>query len=200
MFQEWLGNQLKKPTGFVSKWVGKYMEKGNYEINDWTLGLVNIKGKESILEVGVGNGSTLNRVAHLNINGENYGVDVSKEMVKEAIKLNKYFVENELMDISQSDIGDMPFSNDRFDKIYTVHTIYFWSDLDKGLSETYRMLKPNGTLFISIMDTSYMKKMKRTKNFNLLDNQEIEKGLRMQNFKEIIIHNKGMFCCIEARK
>ncbi|MFC0561906.1 hypothetical protein [Halalkalibacter alkalisediminis] len=56
MFQKWLGNQLKKPTGFVSKLVGKYMEKGNYEINNWTLSLLNIKGNESILEVGIGNG------------------------------------------------------------------------------------------------------------------------------------------------
>lgn len=91
MFQEWLGNQLKKPTGFVSKWVGKYMEKGNYEINNWTLSLLNIKGNESILEVGIGNCSTLNRVAQQNIKGKNYGVDISKEMVKEARKLNKKY-------------------------------------------------------------------------------------------------------------
>ncbi|MEH7239394.1 class I SAM-dependent methyltransferase, partial [Bacillus sp. JJ1562] len=140
------------------------MEKGNYEINNWTLSLLNIKGNESILEVGIGNGSTLNRVAHQNTNGKNYGVDISKEMVKEARNLNKNFIETGLMDITQSNIEDMPFNNDIFDKVYTVHTIYFWNDLNKGLSETFRVLQPNGTLYISIMNKPQMKKMKRTQN------------------------------------
>lgn len=104
------------------------------------------------------------------------------------------------MNITQSNIEDMPFNNDIFDKVYTVHTIYFWNDLDKGLNETYRVLKQNGSLYISIMDISHMKKMKRTQNFNLLDRQEIETGLENNNFREMIIHNKGSYLCIEAKK
>ncbi|MFD2444071.1 class I SAM-dependent methyltransferase [Bacillus sp. CGMCC 1.16607] len=200
MFQIWLGNQLKKPNGFLSTWIGKYMEKGNYEINNWTFNLLDIRGNESILEIGIGNGSTLNRVAHHKTNGKNYGVDISKEMVRAARKLNQNFIETGQMDVKQSDIEDLPFDNDIFDKIYTVHTIYFWNDLDKGLREIFRLLKPNGTLFISFTDKSHLKKMKRTQNFNLVDNQELEDRLKMNHFREIKIHNKGAHWCIEAKK
>ncbi|MFC0561907.1 class I SAM-dependent methyltransferase [Halalkalibacter alkalisediminis] len=121
-------------------------------------------------------------------------------MVKEARKLNKNYIDTGLMDITQSDIEDMPFNDNIFDKVYTVHTIYFWNDLDKGLNETYRVLKQNGALYISIMDKSHMKKLKRTQNFNLLDRQEIVTGLENNNFREMIIHNKGAYLCIEAKK
>jgi SAM-dependent methyltransferase len=38
----------------------------------------------------------------------------------------------------------LPFSDDRFEKVYSVHTIYFWTDLDQQLQEVRRVLKPGG--------------------------------------------------------
>ncbi|MGW8428183.1 hypothetical protein ACWGJQ_22300 [Peribacillus simplex] len=51
MFQKWIGSQLKKPKGPLSK--------------------LNSNGNDTILEVGIGNGSTLSRLAQVNILGKN---------------------------------------------------------------------------------------------------------------------------------
>ena len=80
VFQKWIGSQLKNPKGPLSKWVGRYMGKVNHAINEWTIKLLDNNGNENILEVGIGNGSTLSRLAHVNNLGRNYGVDISEVM------------------------------------------------------------------------------------------------------------------------
>lgn len=200
MLQKWLGNQLRKPNGILSKWVGRYMEKGNYEINKWTLDLLNINNFEVILEVGVGNGATLYKVAQKNKTGKNHGVDISKSMVKEAKKLNKKDIVRGVVNILEANVTSLPFTDDFFNKVYSVHTLYFWENLNQGFSEIYRVLKPDGCLFISILDKSHMEKMKRTEKFSLLSIQEIEDELYNNNFKEVVSESKGAYWCIQAKK
>lgn len=52
MLQKWLRNQLQNPNAILSKWVGRYMEKGNYEINQMDIRFIIINNNEVILEVG----------------------------------------------------------------------------------------------------------------------------------------------------
>ncbi|MFE4144706.1 class I SAM-dependent methyltransferase [Peribacillus sp. YIM B13472] len=200
MFQKWIGSQLKNPKGPLSKWVGRYMEKGNHAINDWTISLLDSNGNDTILEVGIGNGSTLSRLAQRNILGKNYGVDISEEMVKVAMRKNRKHLNAGVVDIQVSDIESLPFKNDFFDKVFTVHTIYFWDDIGRGLSEAYRVLKPNGRLLLSIMDKSKMELMERTTDFKLYSIKEIESNLMQRGFKDIRIHLRAGFCCLEAKK
>ncbi|MFE4132261.1 class I SAM-dependent methyltransferase [Peribacillus sp. YIM B13482] len=200
MFQKWIGSQLKNPKGPLSKWVGRYMERGNHTINDWTIGLLNSNGNEKILEVGMGNGSTLTRLAQVNILGRNYGVDISEKMVKEAMRRNRKYLYDGVVDIQVANIESLPFRNDFFDKVFTVHTIYFWDDIDQGICEAYRVLKPHGMLFLSIMDKTNMEMMEQTKDFKLYSIQEIESSLVQCGFKDIRIHNRDEFYCLVAKK
>lgn len=52
MLQKWLRNQLQNPNGILSKWVGRYMEKGNYENNPMNIRFIIINNNKVILEVG----------------------------------------------------------------------------------------------------------------------------------------------------
>lgn len=42
----------------------------------------------------------------------------------------------------------LPFDDGAFDLITAVQTHYFWPDLEKGVSEAYRVLKDGGTFII----------------------------------------------------
>ncbi|WP_255259874.1 class I SAM-dependent methyltransferase [Lentibacillus sp. CBA3610] len=137
------------------------MEKGNYEINDWTINLLKIKGGEEILEIGIGNGSILNKISRRNMNGRNIGIDISKDMIKEAKKYNEKLINNGVVDIQEAGIESLPFDGEYVDKLFTVHTIYFWKSMDQGFHKSYRVLKPGGMLYVSIMNKSTMQKMKR---------------------------------------
>lgn len=200
MLQQWLGNQLKHPKGPLSKWVGMYMKKGNDEINLWTIDLLDLSINEVLLEVGIGNGSTLNRIVSNKKIRKIYGLDLSDDMIKEAEKLNKEFIEAGMIELQKGDIISLPYRESTFDKVFSVHTIYFWTDINQGLSEIHRVLRSGGKLFLSITDKSRMEQMKRTENFHLIHIEEIEKLLSTHMFQTIKLHQKGMHWCIEATK
>lgn len=200
MIQRWLGIQLRQPKGMLSKWVGIYMQRGNDLINRWTIDLMDIKEDDVLLEVGMGNGSTINHIVSNIKTGKVFGLDLSDEMVKEAEKLNKEYIEGEIVTLHKGDIISLPYKDSIFDKVFSVHTLYFWSDINQGFSEINRVLKPGGKLFLSITDKSQMEKMKRTKDFNLINIEEIDKLLLNHMFQTIKLHQKGVYWCIEATK
>jgi ubiquinone/menaquinone biosynthesis C-methylase UbiE len=200
MIQKWLGDQLKQPKGILSKWIGLYMQRGNNSINRWTTDLLGPQENDVLLEVGIGNGSTINRIVNNTTVGKVYGLDLSNEMIKEAEKLNKKQIEDGIVEIHKGNIISLPYTDSVFNKIFSVHTLYFWPDINQGFSEIHRVLKPGGKLFLSIADKSQMEKMRRTKNFNLLNIEEIEEIMKNNRFKIMKRHQKGVYWCIEATK
>ena len=200
MIQRWLGNQLRQPKGLLSKWIGIYMQRGNDSINRWTTDLLEIEESDVLLEVGIGNGSTLHCIVASTKVRKIFGLDLSDEMIKEAEKLNKEYIEDGMIVLHKGNVISLPYKDSFFDKVFSVHTLYFWTDINQGFSEIHRVLKPGGKLYLSITDKSQMEKMKRTKNFHLIKTEEIEKLLANHMFQTITLHQKGMYWCIEATK
>lgn len=200
MFQRWLGNQLRQPKGLFSKWIGNYMQKGNTTINHWTTEVLSIGESEVILEVGIGNGSTINQIVRNNKIGRVIGIDISNEMLRRAEKINKQYIEQGVVELHYADVMDLPFKDSSFDKVFTVHTIYFWTDMNRAFYEIYRVLKPGGKVYISLANKSHMEKMQRTKSFHLLDIDEVEVFLNKNKFMAIKRHENGVFWCLEALK
>ena len=48
------------------------------------------------------------------------------------------------MVLSLGDAQSTGFANEFFSKVYTVNTIYFWTDLAAGFDEVRRILRPGG--------------------------------------------------------
>ncbi|WP_418055241.1 methyltransferase domain-containing protein, partial [Priestia megaterium] len=44
-----------------------------------------------------------------------------------------------------------------------MHTVYFWSNLEKGLQEIQRVLKPEGEVFITFTLSEELDRMRHTK-------------------------------------
>jgi ubiquinone/menaquinone biosynthesis C-methylase UbiE len=45
----------------------------------------------------------------------------------------------------------LPFANASFDKAPSIHTLYFWTDPIKALTELLRVLKPEGGLVLTFL-------------------------------------------------
>ena len=56
------------------------------------------------------------------------------------------------VEIRQSSVSGLPFSDDLFDLVTAVETHYFWPDLPADMREVLRVLKPGGTLIIIAED------------------------------------------------
>jgi SAM-dependent methyltransferase len=52
----------------------------------------------------------------------------------------------------------MPFDSNRFDKICTVNTIYFWPDPEKTVKKIVDILKPEGKFITAFEDSEQLKK------------------------------------------
>jgi demethylmenaquinone methyltransferase/2-methoxy-6-polyprenyl-1,4-benzoquinol methylase len=107
---------------------------------------------ESILDIATGTGDLAIKFAEKTSATKIIGLDLSEGMLSIA---RKKVADTELKDIIEFIKGDseaLPFKNNMFDAITVSFGIRNFENLEKGLSEILRVIKPNG-LFI-ILETS----------------------------------------------
>ncbi|MEP6693446.1 MAG: class I SAM-dependent methyltransferase [Chloroflexota bacterium] len=78
------------------------------------------------------------------------GIDHSAAMVRVASKRNADAIKSLRMELGQGDAGSIPYPDDSFDIVFSVHSIYFWKDAIQCLKGFRRVLKPGGLLAITI--------------------------------------------------
>jgi ubiquinone/menaquinone biosynthesis C-methylase UbiE len=99
------------------------------------------------LDVGCGSGIML---VDLSIREfEAYGVDISSSMVRTAKDLSLKFGTLEPL-VCVADIENLPFVGRSFDLVVCAGVIEYLDQDDKALIEISRVLKPNGTAFITV--------------------------------------------------
>lgn len=188
-FYKQLAKQLGNPSGKEGIQLGLDMNTSNKSMIENTLAALNLQEEEYILEIGPGNGK---HVAGLLEKGKNIhyvGLDISETMVQEAQK-NLVQYSNESNVIFQHYNGqNIPFSNNFFDCIFTINTIYFWEKPLEFLDELARVLKPNGTLLLCFGLKEYLEKMPFTEyGFRLYNQKDLENlvsksNLNIKSFK-----------------
>ncbi len=119
------------------------------------LGRLDLAEDSSILEIGIGNGRTLHRIAEQVITGRIAAIDISAKSLRLAAKLNQQSIQAGRIELKHGQSDAIPFEDHHFDIVFSAHTVYFWNDPQRDLSEIRRVLKPGGTLaliFASIDD------------------------------------------------
>jgi len=109
----------------------------------------NIKEGDTVLDLGSGAGFdaflALKKVGN---SGKVYGVDMTEEMIEKARGLaNKYGYKN--VEFKLADIDNLPFENQSIDIIISNCVINLAPDKSKVFKEAYRVLKDNGSMFVS---------------------------------------------------
>lgn len=120
----------------------------------WRKRVVNLlkaKKPQRILDIATGTGDLAIQLVETGAK-EIIGLDISQGMLEIG---KKKVAEKELSPQIQMVIGDsedLPFSDNHFDAITVAFGVRNFENLEKGLSEIYRVLKPKGTL--AILETS----------------------------------------------
>ncbi|MEM7067980.1 MAG: methyltransferase domain-containing protein [Pseudomonadota bacterium] len=146
---EFIARQSRKPTGLLGHIVAWVMARETKPENDRTLELLELHEHDHVLEVGFGHGETLYRAAQKVSRGQLAGVDFSDVMISRASSRNRELLRSGRLDLRQGESHELPFERESFNKVFTVHTIYFWADPAEDLEEIFRVLKPGGRLVIS---------------------------------------------------
>jgi ubiquinone/menaquinone biosynthesis C-methylase UbiE len=142
--------QHRCPSGIMGWLAGEQMVRQHRPETAWTLDLLDIQLADQVLEVGFGAGQGIKLAASKAREGRVMGVDLSDVMVQAATRRNARAVRARRVVLVRGSITALPFEDQQFDKIMTIHTFYFWPEPSQVLSELRRVLKPGGRLVITL--------------------------------------------------
>lgn len=116
---------------------------------DWTVEGLDISPRERVLEVGFGPGRGLSLALQKANSGRVIGVDISPAMLGAARRLNRAAIESGRLNLEGGDAAALPFRKESFDKIFSIHTSYFWPRPEVILQEFFQLLVPGGRAVIT---------------------------------------------------
>jgi len=148
--REYISGQFSKPSGLFGRYIEKGMSKRTTIDAEWTLSHLNILPASRLFEIGFGGGYAAQLASQQASQGFVAGIDHSDTMVQVASKRNAEAIEAKRMELSQGDAGTVPYPDESFDIVYSLHSIYFWHDPVECLKGFLRALKPGGLLAITI--------------------------------------------------
>jgi ubiquinone/menaquinone biosynthesis C-methylase UbiE len=146
---EIIARQSRWPTGPLGWIVARIMAFDTARVNDEAVTRLGVKPDDRVLELGCGHGRTLARLGRQVAGGQVAGVDPSAVMRAAAKSRNARAIASGRMTLSEGSADAIPHPDHHFDRVLTVHTLYFWPDLDAGLREIRRVLRQGGTVLIA---------------------------------------------------
>lgn len=141
-------SQCQRPTGWIGRVVLWSMNRRHSGVTDWGLGHLSIRESDTILDVGCGGGRTVAKLAALAPNGVVHGIDYAPASVAAARRQNRQLIELGRVSIQEASVAELPFANDTFDLVTAIETHFWWQDLNRGLRESFRVLKPGGRMAV----------------------------------------------------
>jgi ubiquinone/menaquinone biosynthesis C-methylase UbiE len=146
-----MDDHYRQPRGIKGHIAGKRMEEQHRPENLWTLSLLDVQPVDHILEIGFGSGLALEQLAPQLTAGSLIGIDFSHTMVRMASRRNARSIQAGHVKLLCGDASHLPFEDASFDKIYSIHSLYFWPDPELVVQEILRVLKPGGIICLTFL-------------------------------------------------
>ena len=148
--KEFIDNQYKTPKGLIGAYIGEKMVWQHKPETLWTIDLLDIQPGDTILELGCGSGYAMKLILEKNIADKVVGLDISPVVIRSAAIRNKKALQNEKAKLVQGNVKNLPFEDEHFEKVFSIHVIYFWDDLAATITEIVRVLKPGGDCILTL--------------------------------------------------
>ena len=190
--KKFLAAQLCQPSGLFGKFImADFLNKINERMNHFAVEQLDIKTTDKVLDIGFGGGVTIEEMLRKIDTGKIYGIEFSQVMVEQAIQKFKPEIEADKVSIEFGDVKQLPFTENTFDKICTVNTIYFWNEPLANLKEIKRVLKSDGKLVVGIRSADKMKELPVTQyNFRLYNPEAVRDLLLEAGFTNVLIDHR----------
>ena len=152
---------------------------------NWLFNQIDFSRVNRLLELGCGNGKLWQENRIDLRNREIFLSDISEGMVEE--------VRNKLgtdFNCIVADAEKIPFKDSYFDTIIANHVLFYLNDLNLGLKEISRVLKPDGILYCSTYGKNHMKEITEiVQNFDSsinLSNHSLYDIFGLENGEDIL--------------
>lgn len=145
----YVAGQVKRPDRFLGRVIAKVMNSRHSGLTDWGLSRVHdVHALQNILDVGCGGGRTLAKLARLAPNAKLVGVDIASGSIAETRQQNAALIEAGRLEVIQASVAELPVPSAQFDLVTAIETHYYWTDLQRCVSEVRRVMRPGGQFLL----------------------------------------------------
>ena len=180
-----VGRHAQLPTGVVGRLLAGFMTRTTLPSSRWTIELLQVQPADHVIEVGFGNGASIQHLAAIAYEGRVVGVELSETMIAVATKRNAAAISDGLVELIKSDGRTLPLRGAVFDKACTINTVYVLPEPTTVFREIHRVLKPGGTLAVTFPFRERFMKFplaKNTPGFHFYELAEIRSALERVGF------------------
>jgi len=147
----YLNRQASCPQGAFGRLLGVIWTLENRRVNRVALELLDIQKGDRVLEVGCGPGWAVREAAAKASHGHVTGLDISTTMVRAARRRNRGGIRRGEVSIQQVGEACLDLAPAAFDRIFSVHCIYFWKDPVDTLAQLRAALHRGGRLVLAFL-------------------------------------------------
>jgi SAM-dependent methyltransferase len=144
-----INRQAASPSGWFGRLLGIIWPREHGRLNAEVLDALDLHAGQRVLEIGSGTGHALREASRRIAPGNVVGVDVSELMTDLARRLNHAAVASGEIEVTAGDIETLDLNGAKFDRIFSVNCIYFWSDADSVLKKLGSALSSGGKLVLA---------------------------------------------------
>jgi len=130
-----INRQAASPSGWFGRLLGLIWRREHGALNAEVLDRLDVREGHAVLEVGSGPGEALAGAAQRARGGHVVGIDVSPLMARIARRRSGRAIDRGEMDVRVGDVASVDLETASFDRIFSVHCIYFWRDVDAVLAK-----------------------------------------------------------------
>ena len=191
---ELIAAQLRRPGGALGRFVmTRMLNRGNAQQIAGTLEVLDLQPGDDYLDLGFGGGASLRKAARVVTEGTLVGVDVSEDMVEVGKRRLRKLIRAGRLELALGDVAALPFEDDRFTKISTINTLYFWPAPAAGMAELARVLAPGGRLAVGFSGAAKMERYSpiTRHDFTRYDPEEVAellRGVSLEDVEVVALH------------
>jgi arsenite methyltransferase len=188
---ERIARQLRQPSGPTGRMVGHLLNQLNRPINRSAVRRLQLDGAERVLEVGFGGGVALDLILN-RTDGTVAGVETSNAMLARGRHRFRRQIERGRLELMYGGVSEIPYADERFDRVLSTHTMYFWPDPAHGLREIHRVLAPRGRVVVATECPEDLGRRSYARHgFRILRDHELEDLLSGAGYSEVAVQREG---------
>ncbi len=198
--------QARKPNGAIGRFMmTRIFLRGNDPLNRFTLDCLNPKPTDHVLDIGFGPGKWLGEIVNRVPQGKVNGIDFSEAMVRQATKTLQASIDAGRVALVHGDCRKMPYADNTFDKVFSVNTLYFWTDLEGYFQEICRVLRPGGRVVIGFKDKEQLLHFNLTEEvFCYYTREEVVTAIKRAGFDDAHIREReenpfSSYCAVATK-
>lgn len=140
-----LSDTIRRKQFLFDRWAPSYdwlLPSVFYQaVHQRLLDTIALPGTAHVLDLGCGTGKLLDRLARAYPQLEGTGIDLSREMLRQANQRNRYA---DRLHFVQANVESLPFDDAAFDAAFSTLSFLHYPQPERVLAEIHRVLVPGG--------------------------------------------------------